>query len=98
MPIFISLLNWTDQGIRAYETTIERSEAFTSTLEGLGARLVALYWTEGPYDLVSVIEAPDDKTAVAAMLRTAELGNVRSTTFRAFDREEIAEVIAKATG
>ncbi|XVQ14521.1 GYD domain-containing protein [Spirillospora sp. CA-255316] len=96
MPTFISLLNWTDQGIRGYEGTIERSEAFAATLEDLGARLVDLYWTEGPYDLVVVIEAPDDKTVVAALLRTAGLGNVRSTTFRAFDRDEMAEVIAKA--
>ncbi|MFF5264244.1 GYD domain-containing protein [Actinomadura viridis] len=96
MPTFISLLNWTDQGIRAYEDTIERSEALASTLEELGARLVDLYWTEGPYDLVGIIQAPDDKTVVAALLRTAGLGNVRSTTFRAFDRAEMAEVIAKA--
>jgi uncharacterized protein with GYD domain len=98
MPTFISLLNWTDQGIRAYKGTIERSEAFAATLEELGGRLVGLYWSEGPYDLVGVIEAPDDKTVVAALLRTAGLGNVRSTTFRAFDRDEMAEVIAKAAG
>jgi uncharacterized protein with GYD domain len=96
MPTFISLLNWTDQGIRAYGGTIDRSEAFAATLEGLGARLVDLYWTEGPYDLVGVIEAPDDKTVVAALLRTAGLGNVRSTTFRAFDRDEMTEILAKA--
>ena len=96
MPTFISLLNWTDQGIRAYKSTIERSEVFAATLEEMGARLVDLYWTEGPYDLVGVIESPDDKTVVAALLQTAGVGNVRSTTFRAFNRDEMAEVIAKA--
>ncbi|GLZ14698.1 GYD domain-containing protein [Actinomadura sp. NBRC 104425] len=98
MPTYISLLNWTDQGIRAYEDTVQRAELFAAALEEMGARLVDLYWTVGQYDLVTIIEAPDDETAAAALLRNGGAGNVRSTTLRAFGRDEVNRVIAKAKG
>lgn len=98
MPTFITLLNWTDQGVRAYKDTPKRYEGFTAALQKLGCKLLNIYWTVGPYDLVVVLEAPDDETATAALLQLCGLGNVRSTTMRAFDRQEIDGIIAKATG
>ncbi|MDX3074263.1 GYD domain-containing protein [Streptomyces sp. NPDC088354] len=97
MPTYISLLNWTEQGIRACKDTATRADAFAAALERLGARLVTMYWTVGSYDLVAVLEAPDDETAAAALLQLGEAGNVRSTTMRAFGRDEIEGVIARAS-
>jgi uncharacterized protein with GYD domain len=57
---------------------------------------VSLYWTVGPYDIVSIVEAPDEETAVAALLQVSAGGNVRSTTLRAFDRDEMSRIISKA--
>jgi uncharacterized protein with GYD domain len=50
----------------------------------------------GTYDIVVVMEAPDDETATAYALALGSLGNVRTQTLRAFDRDEIRGVIAKA--
>jgi len=97
VPTYITLLNWTDQGIRAYKNTTERTDAFVAALQKLGARLVDIYWTVGPYDLVAMVEAPDDETATAALLQLGGMGNVRTTTLRAFSREEIESVIAKTS-
>jgi len=97
VPTYITLLNWTDQGIRAYKNTTERTDAFVSALQKLGARLVDIHWTVGPYDLVATVEAPDDETATAALLQLGGMGNVRTTTLRAFSREEIESVIAKTS-
>ncbi|MET7671852.1 GYD domain-containing protein, partial [Micromonospora luteifusca] len=55
-------------------------------------------WTVGPYDLVAVVEAPDDETATAALLQLGGAGNVRTTTLRAFGREEMDRIVAKAAG
>jgi uncharacterized protein with GYD domain len=96
MPTYVTLLNWTDQGIRNYGETTQRSAAFATALEALGGQLVNMYWTVGPYDLVAVVEAPDDEAATAALLQVGGLGNVRSTTLRAFDRDEIDRIVAKA--
>ncbi|MCM2578183.1 GYD domain-containing protein [Streptomyces meridianus] len=98
MPTYVTLLNWTDQGIRNFEDTTQRAEAFAAATQKLGVKLLDFYWTVGPYDLLAVVEAPDDETATAALLQVGALGNVRSTTLRAFGRDEMARIIAKATG
>jgi uncharacterized protein with GYD domain len=97
VPTYITLLSWTDQGIRAYKDTAERADAFASALQKLGAKLVSIYWTIGPYDLVGIVEAPDDETATAALLQVGGVGNVRSTTLRAFGRDEVEGIIAKTS-
>ncbi|MFF3559488.1 GYD domain-containing protein [Streptomyces sp. NPDC002574] len=97
MPTYITLLNWTEQGIRAYKDTMARADAFAAAMQRLDGRLVTMYWTVGPYDLVAVLEAPDDETAAAALLQLGEAGNVRSTTMRAFGRGEVEGVIARAS-
>ncbi|MEU6593528.1 GYD domain-containing protein [Streptomyces sp. NPDC046881] len=98
MPTYVALLSWTDQGIRHYKDTAKRAEAFGSAVEKLGAKLLSVYWTVGPYDLVAIIEAPDDETATAALLQLGGVGNVRTTTLRAFGREEMERIIAKTSG
>ncbi|MEW2513335.1 GYD domain-containing protein [Streptomyces sp. NPDC046870] len=98
MPTYVALLNWTDQGVRNYKDTAKRAETFGAAVQKLGAKLLSIYWTVGPYDLVAVIEAADEETATAALLQLGGVGNVRSTTLRAFGREEMERIIAKAAG
>lgn len=98
MPTYVTLLNWTDQGVRTYQDTLQRSEEASAVMERLGARLVSLYWTLGSYELVAVVEASDDETATAALLQLGSGGNIRTTTLRAFDRPEMERIITRATG
>ncbi|MEV6164237.1 GYD domain-containing protein [Streptomyces sp. NPDC052052] len=98
MPTYVALLNWTDQGVQNYKDTPKRAEAFGAALQKLGAQLLNIYWTVGPYDLVVVVEAPDEETATATLLQLGAVGNVRSTTLRAFGPEEMGRIIAKAAG
>ncbi|MGH7685817.1 MAG: GYD domain-containing protein [Candidatus Dormibacteria bacterium] len=97
MARYVGLFNWTDQGVRNDKQTTARGEAFASLLKSLGAQLIDLHWTLGPYDIVAVMEAPDDETMTAAMLKLGEGGNVRSTTMRAFTSEEVDKIIAKVS-
>jgi uncharacterized protein with GYD domain len=95
MPTYVSLLNFTDQGIRTVGDTVERVDRATELAEKHGARLVQTYWTVGPYDLVVVLEAQDDESLTAFLLETGSLGNVRSTTLRAYNREEISGILQR---
>jgi uncharacterized protein with GYD domain len=92
---YIALINWTDQGIRDYKDTPTRADAFATMLEGLGGKVRDLYWTIGAYDIVATVEAPDDETVTAAMLNVGSLGNIRTTTLRAFNRDELTAILAK---
>ncbi|MFD9539371.1 GYD domain-containing protein [Streptomyces sp. NPDC060022] len=98
MPTYVTLLTWTDQGIQNYKDTAKRSKAFESAVQKLGAKLLSIYWTVGPYDLVAIVEAPDDETATAALLQLGGVGNVRTTSLRAYGQEEMERIIAKAAG
>jgi uncharacterized protein with GYD domain len=95
VPTYVVLLNWTDQGVRNYKETLNRAEAASKALEALGGRMKDLYWTLGPHDVVAIAEAPDDETATAFALATGAQGSIRSTTLRAFDREEVKGILAK---
>jgi uncharacterized protein with GYD domain len=57
--------------------------------------LVQSYWTVGPYDLVGIAEAPDDESASAFALELGSAGNVRTTTMRAYDRDQMSGIIQR---
>jgi len=95
VPTYVTLVNFTDQGIRNFRDTPKRARAFTDLAEQMGGKVKDIYWTLGPYDIVVITEAPDDETATAAALKNASLGNVRTTTLRGFDIKEIETIINK---
>ncbi|MGD9719920.1 MAG: GYD domain-containing protein [Pirellulales bacterium] len=93
MATFITTIKFTTKGIEHIQESPQRAAAFNVAAEKLGVKVVGLYWTLGSFDGVIVFEAPDDKTATAAMLSLASKGNVQTTTARAFDAAEIENVI-----
>ena len=96
MPAYIALIDWTDQGVRDFKNTVDRYEAAQSAFESLGVSFKDVWWTLGTHDIVATVEAPDDETLAAALLSVAGQGNIRTTTLRAFTREEMRTVIGKA--
>ena len=96
MPTFVSLINWTDQGVANFKDTVKRSEDGRTAAAALGGELKDIYWTVGPYDLVTVADFPDDATATAFLLRLSAAGNVRTTTLRAYSADEMKQIIGKA--
>jgi uncharacterized protein with GYD domain len=93
---YVLLVDWTEKGIQDFKGTVDRLEAAQKQFRPMGVEFVDTYWTLGAHDMVSIVEAPDDQTLAAAMLRTAGLGNIRTTTMRAFRAEEMKSVIGKA--
>jgi uncharacterized protein with GYD domain len=96
MPRYVSLIDWTERGIADFKDTVDRYEAAQQQFEQLGVRFIDVYWTLGAHDIVSVLEAPDDETATAALLALGAQGNIRTKTMRAFSRDEMRTVIDKA--
>ena len=93
MPTYVSLVRFTDQGIRNVKEAAERIAAVEKLLDQVGARFTELYLTMGRYDYVAVMEAPDDETATKAVLAVSSVGNVRTETLRAYTRAEIGKII-----
>ena len=93
--LLTSLLNFTDQGIRTVTQTLDRAERAAEIAQKHGARLERVYWTVGPYDLLAIIEAPDEESAAISLLEMGSWGNVRTTTLRAFEREAMSRIIER---
>ncbi len=94
MPTYIALLNFTDEGIRTIRDTIQRANGAAELAQQYSASLQT-YWTAGPYDVVYILEAPDDESANAFLLDVGSRGVVRTTTLRAYDREQMSGIIEK---
>lgn len=92
MATFITLLNFTDQGIKSVKDSPDRYEAFKAMAEKLGVTIKSIYYTVGQYDLVMIAEG-NDEAATAALLKAGALGNVRTQTLRAFSVEEMRKII-----
>ncbi len=95
MTTYICLIQFTDQGIRNIKDTVKRGDAAMAEAEKMGMKIVEEFWTMGAYDAVVVLEAPNDETISAFMLKIGSLGNVKSHTLRAFRRNEMENVLAK---
>jgi uncharacterized protein with GYD domain len=93
MATFITLINLTDQGIRNIKESPDRFEAFRAMAEQLGLTVKSAHYTCGRYDLVLVVEGPEE-AAMAALLKVSSLGNARAETLRGFSIGEMRQIIA----
>ena len=96
MVRYLVLFNWTEQGVKKVTETVERAEAFQKVAQKAGATVKAFYWLVGAHDGAVILEAPDEQTAVGLLAKLASLGNVRTHTLRAFDRDEMGPILSKA--
>jgi uncharacterized protein with GYD domain len=95
MPTYVVLVNWTDQGIRNVKQTIERTDHGGEIAQRHGLKLERAYWTVGAYDMVTIFEAPDDEALSAHLLEIGSLGNVRTTTLRAYDEQQMSGILQR---
>ncbi len=94
MPNYITLGNWTEQGIKNVKESPKRADAVTALANKLGAKM-QIFYTMGRYDIVAVTEAPNDDVAMQLLLEIGKLGNVKTQTLKAWTTAEATKVIAK---
>ena len=95
MATYVGLIQFADQGIRNIKDTVKRGDAAIAEAEKMGMKIVDEYWTMGAYDSVVVLEAPDDETMSAFILKVGSLGDFKGQTLRAFRRNEMEGILAK---
>ena len=97
MPTYVTLSNFTEQGMKNIKDTAKRAEAFKKAAKEAGITIKELLWTQGQYDVVTVLEAPDEITASALALSVGKLGNITRQTLRAFTAAEMEKILQKIT-
>jgi uncharacterized protein with GYD domain len=96
MATYVILYRFTAQGLKDVKRTVERGEEARKQNEARGFKFIGMYWTQGRYDLVAIVDAPSEEAAMASMLNIAAQGNVSSESLRAFTAEEMRKIVAQA--
>lgn len=95
MTRYLSLLSFTEQGLRDVQQSSERAQQFCQSVAAAGGRVLSQYWAVGEVDGCIIFEAPDDETAAALLLALGQLGNVRTRSLRIYDGAEFLRITAK---
>lgn len=94
MATYVMLVNWTEQGMRQVKDSPRRLDTAKRVLKEMGGEIKSFFMTMGDYDMVAIYEAPDDAVAARFTLMLGALGNVRSTTLKAFPEAAYREIVA----
>jgi uncharacterized protein with GYD domain len=94
MPSYLSLCNWTEQGIKNVKDSPARLEAAKAAAQAANSRIVFFYMLMGEHDFAVLLEAPDDAAASKFLLASAQAGNFRTTTMKAFTEDEYRAILA----
>jgi uncharacterized protein with GYD domain len=93
MVAYVVLANFTDQGVRNAKESLKRAEAFKELAKTFGVTVREIVWTQGRYDVVTIVDAPDEPSFMSMTLSLAALGNVRTESLRAFSQAEMTKIV-----
>lgn len=95
MATYCVLGSFTEQGVRNAKDSPKRAEAFREMAKKCGVTVKELYWAQGQYDIVTILESPDDLAVTSLALSVGALGNVRTQTLRLFSPADMKGIIGK---
>ena len=95
MPTYITLYKFTDQGIKGIKDIPQRMEDAIKNYEAMGGKVIGVYTVMGEYDIVAIGEVPSDEIAMTFALALGSQGNVRTTTLKAFTKEQFTAMVKK---
>jgi uncharacterized protein with GYD domain len=93
MVTYVVLAKFTDQGVRNAKDSPKRADAYKGMAKTFGVTVKEIVWTQGRYDVVTVVDAPDESAAMSLSLSLSALGNVRTETLRAFSAAEMTKIV-----
>ena len=93
MPAYVSLFNFTEQGIKAVKGTVERTQMVKKAAEAAGGRVTGVWWLMGQYDGIIISEAPDEESAARLVIANGMAGNTSTVTMRAFSEDEMTKIV-----
>jgi uncharacterized protein with GYD domain len=94
MPTYVSLLRFTEQGIKNIKESPARLDQARKALQVAGGELKAWYLAMGSYDAVVVAEGPTDEAVARVLLQIGATGSIRSETMRVFTELEYRKLLS----
>lgn len=83
MATYILLSTITEEGAETIKENPERIKEVNKEVEAMGVRVLSQYAVLGPYDFVTIVEAPDNETVARMSAELAARGTVKIMTLPA---------------
>jgi uncharacterized protein with GYD domain len=80
---YILLSTLTEEGAKTIRSNPNRIKEVNNEVEGMGVHIVAQYGVLGPFDFVTIVEAPDNETVARLSLAMGSRGSVKVQTLAA---------------
>ncbi len=93
MATYVTLVRYTEQGIRNIKDGPARIDAAKKAYQSAGGEVKAWYLAMGRYDAVMIADCPNDEAVAKLALSLGSLGNVRTETMRVFSESEFRKLI-----
>ncbi len=103
MPFYLYQLSYTPAAVKAMlEKPSDREAAAAKLIEAIGGKLHHLFFSFGKYDVVCLIEAPNDAAMAAGAMAVGASGTVSAAAttklMTAGEATEVMKAAGKATG
>jgi uncharacterized protein with GYD domain len=93
--VYVTLYRYTDQGARAIGNAVELAQRWQQEAERRGVKVLALYWLQGQYDALTILEAADEDAVMALMLAIGAEGSLRTETVRGYSLDDLTRLLGK---
>jgi len=93
VPTYISLIQYTDQGLQKIKESPARLDHAKKGYEAAGGKIKDFYLVMGEYDVVVIAELPNDEAAAKLALTLGSAGSIRTRTSRAFTEAEYRKLV-----
>src|ERR671933_2785387 len=95
MAVYVTLYRYTDEGMKHIKEAGKIARGWQQEAERAGIKVAALYWLQGGYDAVTIIESDNEEAVNSLILSIGAQGYLRTETIRGISLEEVERAASK---
>jgi len=96
MPTYVTMWKYTKDGLVDIRHTPERYKVVNEIIKSHGGNLINAYGLIGEYDVMTIVELPDEKALMSAILKISSKGRVIPVTMPAVSMDEFLKITSEA--
>lgn len=93
MAIYVALSNLTDEGRKTIKQRPSRIKEVNKEIEAMGIKVIDQYAVLGPYDFVTILEAPNNEAMMKMSVELGSRGSVQLITLPALSVDDFIKTL-----
>lgn len=96
MQTYVTLWKYTKDGLVDINKTADRYKTVQKIIESNGGKLLNIYGLVGAYDVITIMEMPNEKVLASTILRICSKGRIIAQTMTALDIADFLKITKEA--